>query len=78
MNDMETLSVTEAAENLKVHQSYIRGKIHSGEIKAHNVGSEIQPLYRIRIVDLDAFLESRSVEVLEGNEGSEQHTRHNN
>ena len=57
----EMLTVKEAAEKLKTSPEYVRGKIHSNEIKATNVGTEKRPRYRVSIKVVDKFIEDRTV-----------------
>lgn len=56
----ETLTVPEAAKELKTSEDTIRAWINSGQLKASNLGTE-RPRYVIQRQDLNTFLASRRV-----------------
>lgn len=59
----DTLSVAQAAERLKVSPDTVTGWIHSGTLKASNVGKGKQRgRYRIAAADLDNFMAARQCE----------------
>ncbi|QDV73057.1 helix-turn-helix domain-containing protein [Botrimarina mediterranea] len=55
----ETLSVPEAAKELKTSEDTIRGWINSGELKASNVATGPRPRYLIPRDELNRFLKGR-------------------
>jgi excisionase family DNA binding protein len=53
------VSLLQAAELTGLSGSFLRRKIKSGELPAVNASSARRPLYRIKLTDLEAWLEGR-------------------
>lgn len=53
------LTVKDAADYSNLSQEYIRRKIYSKELPAHNMSSKLQPRWLINVQDLDAFIKQR-------------------
>jgi len=56
----DALTAAQAARTLGVRKQSVLGWIRTGELKASNVGRGYQPRWRIKRVDLDAFLAGRN------------------
>lgn len=57
----QTLTVTQVATRLECRPEFVRGLIHSRELRAINIGSKSRPRYRVREAVLEAFLSEREV-----------------
>lgn len=61
MDNLQMLSIEQAAAELAVSTKTIRRRIEDGSIRAVNVGAtDARPSWRIRRADLSAWLDARS------------------
>ena len=54
---VELLKIAEVASQLKIHPRSVVKLIHSGRLVAINVSTSSKKLYRVRSVDLEAFIQ---------------------
>lgn len=56
-------STKQAAELMGVSSDYVEDKVHSGQIRVVELGTDRRQKWRIRADDLMAFIESRTVAI---------------
>ena len=56
-------STAQAAERLGVSSDFIEDRVHSGQLRVVELGSDRRQKWRIRADDLQAFIDSRTLGV---------------